>query len=247
MINGVNTTTITKINGVALASIVKMNGVAFTAPSPIPSGIVTDGLAMYLDAGVTESYSGSGSEWTDITYNGNNGTLLNNPTFSSADGGSLLFDGIDDSVTITNVNLDRASGQNFVWNAWIKTPSRFSSYKMILSTTRNYYYLALFNNQIAFDIAGVPIIRYGSLSVNTWYNITIVRDTNVDYIYLNGISIGTRANNAGYNGVLAIGRWAFNNTLFYNSNISVVSIYLDALTSAQVLENYNALKSRYGY
>lgn len=244
-VNGVNTTSITKVNGIPLASISKMSGVTFIPPSPIPNGIVTNNLVMYLDAGVNASYSGSGTAWTDITYNGNNGTLVNNPTFSSANGGSLLFDGIDDSVGITNVNLNRASGQDFVWNVWIKTPNVLSGYKMILSTNANYYYLALFNNQIAFDVRGIALTRYGTLSTNTWYNITIVRATNVDYIYLNAVLIGSRADNGGYNGTMAIGKWAYNNSLFYNSNISVVSIYLASLTQTEVLQNYNAIYSRY--
>jgi hypothetical protein len=246
-INGVDISAITKINSVSRASITKMSGVTFATPSPIPAGIVTAGLIMYLDAGVSASYPGSGADWTDITYTGNNGRLLNSPTYSSANGGSILFDGVDDSVNLTNVNLSRPSGQDFVWNAWIKTPAVLSGYKMILSTNANYYYLALFNNQIAFDVRGIPLNRYGTLSPSTWYNITIVRDTNVDYIYVNGASIATRSNNGGYSGTMAIGRWAFNNTLFYNSNISVVSIYNAKLTAAEVLQNFNTLKARYGY
>jgi hypothetical protein len=213
----------------------------------IPAGTVTTGLILYLDAAIPASYPGTGTAWTDITFNGNNGTLTNGPTFSSANGGSILFDGVDDYVALTNVNLSRASGQDFVWNAWIKTPAVLSGYKMIISTNANYYYLALFDNRIAFDVRGIPLDRYGTLSTNTWYNITIVRDTNVDYIYLNGASIGTRSNNGGYSGTMAIGRWAYNNSLYYNSNISVVSIYNTKLTAAEVLQNFNILKSRYGY
>jgi hypothetical protein len=243
-VNGISTPSILKIDGISLANIRKMSGVPLT---PIPAGIVTTGLILYLDAATKASYPGSGTAWTDVTYNGNNGVLTNGPTYDAADGGSILFDGVDDFVSLTNVNLSRASGQDFVWNVWIKTPAVLSGYKMILSTNANYYYLSLFDNQIAFDVRGIPLNRYGTLSPNTWYNITIVRDTNVDYIYLNGSSIGTRSNNGGYSGTMAIGRWAFNNTLYYNSNISVVSIYNAKLTATEVLQNFDTLKSRYGY
>jgi hypothetical protein len=246
-INGIETTSIVKIDGISLASITKISGVTLPPLSPIPAGIVTTGLIMYIDAGVGASYPGSGTAWTDITYTGNNGTLTNGPTYDSADGGSILFDGVDDYAALTNVNLSRASGQDFVWNTWIKTPAVLSGYKMILSTNANYYYLALFNNQIAFDVRGIPLNRYGTLSPNTWYNITIVRDTNIDYIYVNGALIGTRSNNGGYSGTMAIGRWAYNNSLYYNSNISVVSIYNAKLTDVEVLQNFDTLKSRYGY
>jgi hypothetical protein len=112
---------------------------SLSASSPIPIGIATTGLIMYLDAGVGASYPGSGTAWTDVTYNGNNGALTNGPIYDSADGGSILFDGVDDFVGLTNVNLSIPSGQDFVWNVWLKTPSSFSGYKMILSNNTNYY------------------------------------------------------------------------------------------------------------
>lgn len=62
--------------------------------------IVTDGLILYLDAGNTKSYSGSGTTWTDISRGGNNGTLTNGPTYNSGNGGFISLDGTNDSVTI---------------------------------------------------------------------------------------------------------------------------------------------------
>jgi hypothetical protein len=61
--------------------------------------IVTSGLVLALDAADKNSYPGSGTTWTDLSGNGNNGTLVNGPTFSSANGGSIVFDGVDDYVT----------------------------------------------------------------------------------------------------------------------------------------------------
>jgi len=246
-INGVDISAITKINNVSKASITKMSGVTFATPSPIPAGIVTAGLIMYLDAGVSASYPGSGSTWTDITYNGNNGTLINSPTYSSANGGSILFDGVDDYVGLTNVTLSVPSGQNFVWNAWVKTPAVLSGYKMILSVNSYYQYLSLYNNQFVLDARGYATLRFGTLTPNTWYNVTVVRESNIDYQYINGVLINSKANATGFGGTLAVGKWAYNNTLYYNSNISVVSIYNAKLNAAEVLQNFDTLKSRYGY
>lgn len=209
--------------------------------------IIKNGLIFYLDPGSPNSYfDKTGTEIKDISGGINNGTLTNGPTYSSANGGSILFDGVDDYIGLTNVNLSIPSGQNFVWNAWIKTPAVLSGYKMILSTNANYYYLALFDNKFAFDVVGIPLTRFGTLTTNTWYNVTIVRESNVDYRYINGALIDTRSNNGGYSGTMAIGRWAYNNTLYYNSNISVVSIYNKSLTSAEVLQNFNVLRTRFG-
>jgi len=102
------------------------------------------------------------------------------------------------------------------------------------------------NCLFSITVVGITLTRFGTLATSTWYNITIVRDTNVDYVYVNGALIATRSNNGGYSGTMAIGRWAYNNTLYYNSNIAVVSIYNKSLTSAEVLQNFNAFKTRFG-
>ncbi len=60
--------------------------------------IVTNGLVLHLDAANTKSYSGSGTTWTDLSGNGNNGTLTNGPTFDSANYGSVVHDGVDDYI-----------------------------------------------------------------------------------------------------------------------------------------------------
>ena len=58
--------------------------------------LVMNGLVLCLDAGNSKSYPGTGTTWTDLSGNGNNGTLTNGPTYSSANGGSLVFDGTND-------------------------------------------------------------------------------------------------------------------------------------------------------
>ena len=63
--------------------------------------VVREGLVLHLDAGTTRSYPGSGTTWTDLSENSNNGTLVNSPTFNSANGGSIVFDGGDDHATTT--------------------------------------------------------------------------------------------------------------------------------------------------
>ena len=64
--------------------------------------IVTDGLVLALDAGNAKSYPGSGTAWTDLSGNSNNGTLTNGSTYSSVDGGAIVFDGSDDYVVSSN-------------------------------------------------------------------------------------------------------------------------------------------------
>ena len=58
--------------------------------------VVTDNMVVYLDAGNNSSYSGSGTSWNDVSGNSNNFTLVNGPTYSSSDGGAIVFDGTND-------------------------------------------------------------------------------------------------------------------------------------------------------
>ena len=96
------------VNNVLLANIASLAGIAKSniasiAGSTVVGGIITDGLVLYVDAGNTDSYPGSGTTWTDISTNSNNGTLTNGPTFDSGDGGSIVFDGTDDYVDFGNI------------------------------------------------------------------------------------------------------------------------------------------------
>jgi alpha-tubulin suppressor-like RCC1 family protein len=94
------------------------------------SSIVTNGLVLALDAGNSKSYPGSGTTWTDLTNNGRNGTLTNGPTYSSANGGSLVFDGIDDFVSsVSNLTL----ANNFSVSLWLKHINSYSVQEKYIS------------------------------------------------------------------------------------------------------------------
>jgi hypothetical protein len=80
----------------------RMDDVLSISPS-----IVTDGLQTWVDAGNPLSYPGSGSTWTDLSGNGRNYTLVNSPTFTTLNGGALIFNGIDeymDPLSFPNPN-----------------------------------------------------------------------------------------------------------------------------------------------
>jgi len=65
--------------------------------------IVEDGLVLCLDAANPKSYPGSGNTWTDLRGNGNDGTLVNGVGYDSANNGSMVFDGVDDSIQSSNL------------------------------------------------------------------------------------------------------------------------------------------------
>jgi hypothetical protein len=75
-----------------------IQGVTLSNTIVYDSSFNSNGALLYLDAGQTASYPGSGTTWTDLSGNGRNGTLISGPTYSRADGGSIVFDGTNDYV-----------------------------------------------------------------------------------------------------------------------------------------------------
>lgn len=94
---------------------------------PFSSGqedIVKDGLVLWLDAGDRTSYPGGGNSWRDLTPNANNGTLTNGPTFDNLNGGSIVFDGVDDyaEISVRNTNLEFQPTDKYSCMVFYKSP-----------------------------------------------------------------------------------------------------------------------------
>jgi len=82
--------------------------------------IILDGLQYYVDAGVLQSYPRTGTTWTDLTYSGNNGTLINGTSFSGSNYGSLVFDGIDDGIFLSSTPITISSEfQPWTLSFWV--------------------------------------------------------------------------------------------------------------------------------
>ena len=81
--------------------------------------IVTSGMVLNLDAGYIPSYPTTGTSWNDLSGSGNSGTLVNGPTFSSANGGSIFTDGSNDYISTTYVQPAYGTGTSFTWNIWV--------------------------------------------------------------------------------------------------------------------------------
>jgi len=212
---------------------------------------VTNGLVLSLDAANRKSYLGSGNTWNDLSGLGNNGTLVNGPTFNSANGGSIVFDGTDDIV-----NTSYVSSNALTWSVWFKTNVVSSGYRNIISIpTPNYILLLMDTNTPnlgfwASDGLSGQSLSTPTISVTTWYNVVFAREgnsiTNGYKTYVNSVSYGSA--NTGIwstSGTISFGGRT-DATQFLNGNIAQVSIYNRALTAAEVAQNFNALRGRYG-
>jgi len=218
-------------------------------------GIITNGLVLALDASDKNSYPGSGTTWTDISGNGNNGTLTNGPTFSSANGGTIVFDGSDDYVVLTNAStpltnlsyetilkIDSIPASNTFRSIWQKSADW--NYSTGISLQMIYGYLTFSYGSIW---GGSVSYLLSNLTVGNWYHIVGTSSSvssGTSRMYINGSLVATGANAATPTSTsdLTLGSGNGGNFL---GNISVFRTYNRELAAAEILQNYNAQKSRF--
>ena len=221
--------------------------------------IVTNGLVLDLDAGINPSYPGSGTAWNDLSGRGNTGTLTNGPTYSSANGGSIVFNGSTQYLSPTGLT-DAFWQGNWTASFWVKfntidTGNTGSTDKTLLqhgtSTTRQGLHLTQRNTRIFFGLYSDDLSGTIILTTGTWYNVvfTLNNTTYAKQIYINrnldasgtgaGAYVGT-GNNA------RIGGPVLNFGSYFNGFMPSCSFYNRVLTATEIQQNYNALRNRFG-
>jgi hypothetical protein len=209
---------------------------ASTAPS-----IVTSGLVLNLDAANAESYSGSGTTWNDLSGNGNNGTLVNSPTYSSANSGKLVFNG-SNYVTVSSLNLSTT-------NHTIIAVARYTgaSNQRIISGGSNWLMGWWSGNTNQYYPNGAFVSSGGGGAETSWIFYAAVGDYSADSwtLYRNGITIVAGPNSNGSNGPngLTIGGGLGENSA---CEVGVVLAYNRVLTTAEITQNFEILRGRYG-
>jgi hypothetical protein len=220
-----------------------------------PDGI-SDGLVLALDAANKVSYPGSGTSWYDLSGT-NNSTLTNGPTFSGGNGGGIVFDGTNDYVDFYAPNL----GTTTTVELWSKLGSGYSD-KMIFGW--NYYDVWCSSGTMGYntfqgDVYGISAATVSSLGlINNWKHYIFEMRSDVSYtnnkIYVNtviqslsqqagGEGSGNRNFNSG-NGRIASTRGTLD--YFMSMTCAVFKVYNRALTAAEILQNYNDTKTRFG-
>jgi hypothetical protein len=225
---------------------------------------VTDGLVLALDAANRKSYPTTGTTWTDLSGRGNNGTLTNGPTYSSANGGSIVFDGVNDYV-----DLGTATSLGF---SAVRTISCWTKITVIGGHILSMWDLVGGVDQRTFIIApdsgsskfislwspdggsdGTILYDTSTISLNTWYNLTIIYRSGVRELWVNGALVSSLSQATIYTSAstnrlglgAAIGRSSDTPIAFLNGNTAQVSLYNRALTATEITQNYNALKGRF--
>ena len=212
--------------------------------------IVSDGLVLYLDAGSPNSYRPDfGTMWKDMSGNGYNGTLTNGTTFDNANGGTIVFDGVNDYAN-TSLNIDANPNTICSW-CYPTAVTSNAGYGIVLTDNGGWDKGFEINNSLWQIHAGTNLTSTGFTAIaNIWqYGCLSYTNTSMNF-YVNGALVwsgGSPGGSAGSN--VEIGRANYqggNGSRFFVGKIANVSIYNRELTASEVLQNYNAQKSRFG-
>ena len=217
--------------------------------------IVTDGLVLCVDAASKRSYPGTGTTWTDLK-GGNNGTLINGPTFDSDNGGSIVFDGSDDRVDCTSPSeIDSISEITMI--AWVRY-SGIGYYPKIISrghATATDLLRGSNNNQLSFYYANSGYATdsdyfsgtIGSINLSSGWVCVAVTSGSVVKFYKNSDLVytsGSITTNTGTGSTLVLGNRPGGGRNF-SGRMGVAMVYNRVLSADEILQNYLSTKERY--
>ena len=230
-----------------------IQGVTLNGVYVIDLGIVTTNLSMFLDAGSTSSYPGTGTAWTDLSGNSRNGTLTNGPTYTSADGGAIVFDGANDFVQCSGSLT--ATAATFV--IWIRRNGAQDDFDgIIYSRSANATGISFYGttNKISYTWNNaVDTYSWDSgLTIPdlTWCMIAVsVTSTSATAYLCQSSGITSAINTVSHTSTtlddIKIGQ-DDQGARFFNGRIATAMIYDRALSAGEITQNFNALRSRYG-
>jgi len=195
------------------------------------------------------SYQGSGTSLADVSGNAVSGTLENGVSYNGLNGGSLVFDGTDDYVSFPS---GYSSTDNLTYEAWVN-PLDLSGFRVILNHdgwSTGYIHFQFANNLLQFALNGESD-KYStySFNTNTWYQVAAVYSKAAKTIsfYVNGSLTNTEnySNPPSItNTNLKMGAW--DGSRFFSGKMGLIRIYNSALSSADILTNFNGSKTRFG-
>ena len=233
-----------------------IQGVTLTNISVYDNTFNTASALLYIDIGKSASYSGTGTSYTDLSGNGNNGTSAGSPTYSNRYGGYVSLDGSGSQYigTATAKYNQTYTGKTVFMVARL-TSITAGTYRCLFGTaagTRN------FNTYIYSPSSGVYQIHYSAngvggvsnnipLTLGQWFSVAVTHslDGTVSY-YFNGQPAGT---NTG----VTFSQWASNGNEnigvgdnYWYGDIAVCAAYGRALSADEIQQDHSAMAVR-GY
>lgn len=235
-----------------------------------PKPIIDNSLVLYFDAANSKSLLSGATLFNDISRTGNNTTSSFQPTYDSLDGGSLFFNGTTNRLqTIRNPQLTNQITIEF----WYKTLNvsgsqpppgfgvgfiggRETQYRMLVTNINVQWVCATVNNSWYSTGTVTPSIPIPNIT-NVWTQVVGVYDGVRNSIYLNGGRSSASSPNTISGNILNLGFGNFgigypidaspgvNTVNAFNGNIAIVKVYNRALSPSEILQNFNAIKSRF--
>jgi hypothetical protein len=199
--------------------------------------------------------SGS-TTWSDLSRSGNNGTLTNGPTFNSGNGGSIVFDGTNDfvdlgvtnlSTTLSSLTLNfflkitKVNTKQAIISSYTSSPQGGWGIELLADNTLNFFG---FSNTTTFT----DVQTTQTYTLNQILNICCVFGNSAFSIYVNGTQSALKSGISTIyrTSTIRLGITPPSAVVPFQGNIYQTSIYNRALTAQEVLQNYNATKTRYG-
>ena len=221
------------------------------------TSISANGLVAAFDPANTRSYSGTGTAWNDIAGGNYNSTLTNGPTFSSSNGGFFTFDGVNDYAVLTRPVQD-----DFSLCCWFKSTQNagtadqwYNGRGLIdceVGGATNDFGLSLGAGKLVFG-TGNPDISTASDGLyndGNWHYAVATRSKSAGQFFLYADGTFLKSAYGGTQSLTAPSQMRIGSIqtgiAFFAGSIAAVQIYNRVLTAADVSQNFNALRGRFG-
>ena len=220
--------------------------------------MVDTGLVFYVDAANSKSYPGTGTTWTDLSSTGITGVLTNGTAYSTANGGTLVFDAVDDYVELNTTMSSMVGDISYSIVAWVKINSNRPAGGASIGSSCIVGHNDPYGFGLQIDTGN--FVNFGlrstgnydgatALALNTWYHVAGVKPAgSASFIYVNGVQDGTSSSPTTILSsptTMRIGYGPGRNPAPFDGSIAVVQIYNIALSADEIAQNFNALRGRY--
>jgi hypothetical protein len=215
--------------------------------------IVTNGLVLNVDASNSSSYVGLGNTIYDLSGSGNTGSLINGPTFSELNGGTIVFDATNDYISMGTASSVKPTQLTLACFFKINTIGAVHviAGKQGTGSGAASYALVVQSGQLHFRISNSSGTEYNAstaFSNTSSYNYAVgTYDGSNLRLYLNGASVGNSSLSISIvysdSYPLLLGYYA--NSIATNMNVGSLKLYNRALSATEIEQNYNALRGRY--
>jgi hypothetical protein len=210
-------------------------------------------LILNYDVAQLRCYPTTGTTITDLSGANNTGTLTNGPVYNSLNGGNITFDGTNDYITTTTVAVTTIMTLTYWFNlismgailGYITNKTNgtnTANYGLFIDTSRRFG-INSYNGSTSPTLVGTTI-----LSTGTWYNLTGVYNGSSSQIYINGVLENSGTLQSVSSGSrFGIGGNFQGSANYINGRMACCYLYSRALSSTEILNNFDATKSRFGY